>query len=106
MSGAFTHQVLVCCKDGEGRCGSKGGFELFMHFREVARRLSLMDRVLITQAGCTGQHATGPTVIIHPPGSWYHHVTRDDVEAILQAHVVGGRPLDRLINPEARLEAR
>jgi len=56
--------------------------------------------------GCTGQHATGPTVIVHPDGIWYQGVTLADVGEIIDQHLVGGKPVARLINPEMRVKSQ
>lgn len=102
MGRVFRKQILVCTTDGEGKCATKGGVELFQKFREEVKARNLAD-ILVTRVGCTGQHAVGPTVIIHPDGIWYKQVQPADVAQILDEHIVGGRPLERLINAEMRV---
>jgi (2Fe-2S) ferredoxin len=35
--------------------------------------------------------------VIYPEGVWYAKVTPADVEEIMDAHVVGGKPVERLL---------
>lgn len=88
----FRKHVLVCTKTGEGRCGDKGGFDVFM----ALRRANHDDAVLVTQCGCTGQHETGPTVIMYPEGVWYQGVRPEDADDILNERAAG------LVNPRVR----
>jgi (2Fe-2S) ferredoxin len=40
-------------------------------------------------------------MVIYPDGVWYHYETLADVDEILQRHVAGGRPVERLmLRPE------
>jgi (2Fe-2S) ferredoxin len=35
-------------------------------------------------------------VVVYPDAVWYGHVTEADVEEIVEKHLVGGEPVDRL----------
>jgi len=104
MPRVFRKQIFCCTTEGEGKCATKGGNEVLLKFREEVKARGLTD-ILVTKVGCTGQHATGPTVIIHPDGLWYQRVTPDDVPEIIEKHILGGQPVERLINPEMRVKA-
>lgn len=99
MGQEFRKHVLVCTKDAPNRCGQMGGMEIFRKFREEIAARGLQD-ILTTQLGCTGQHAVGPTVVIHPDGVWYKEVKPEDVGAIIDEHLVGGKVVERLVNSE------
>lgn len=104
MGKAFRKHILVCTRDGEGRCAQKGGFEIFQKFREEIKTRGLGD-LLTTQLGCTGQHAFGPTVVIHPDGVWYKEIKPEDVGEIIDKHLVGGEVVERLVNPERAVKS-
>lgn len=104
MGKIFRKHVLICTRDGEGRCGQKGGLEIFQKFREVIRERGLED-LLSTQVGCTGQHSTGPVVFVHPDGVWYKEVSLDDVAEIVDNHLVNGNVVERLVNPERAVKS-
>lgn len=103
MGKIFRKQIFVCTTEGEGKCATKGGVELFQKFREEVKARSL-SHVIVTRVGCTGQHAIGPTVIIHPDGIWYKQVQPADVAEIIEQHIQGGRPVERLVNEEMRVK--
>lgn len=103
MPRVFRKQVFVCTTEGEGKCATKGSLEVFQKFRDEVKARNLTD-IIVTRVGCTGQHATGPTVIVHPDGLWYQRVTLTDVAEIIEQHLVGGRPVARLINPEMQVK--
>ena len=102
MPRVLRKQVFCCTTDGEGRCATKGGKEVWQKFKDEVKARGLTD-VIVTQVGCTGQHAVGPTLIVHPDGIWYRQVTVDDVAEIIEQHLVGGKPVERLVNPEIKV---
>ena len=56
-----------------------------------AKELGL-EGVRINQSGCLDRCEFGPAMVIYPEGVWYSPKTRDEVDEILQAHLVeGGR---------------
>jgi (2Fe-2S) ferredoxin len=40
--------------------------------------------------------AEGPCIVIYPQAIWYTYRNQDDVEEIIQEHLVGGRIVERL----------
>jgi len=103
MPRVFRKQIFCCTSEGDGKCASKGGLDLLRKFREEVDARGLTD-ILVTKVGCTKQHATGPTVIVHPDGLWYQRVTPGDVVEIIEKHILGGQPVERLLNPEMRVK--
>jgi len=106
MAREFQRQIFVCTKENfDGCCAQKGALEVFQALRDAVRKAQMTD-VLVTGCGCTGQHSTGPTVIVHPDGIWYQQVKPEDVEEILREHLQGGKPVERLINPNIQVSRR
>lgn len=79
-------QIFVCATPGEGRCGAKGGGELFERFREVVVSLGISPSAVLRNA-CTRRHEDGPVVFVFPDDVWYTHVTPEDVREIVQRHL-------------------
>ncbi|MDP8972111.1 MAG: (2Fe-2S) ferredoxin domain-containing protein [Actinomycetota bacterium] len=79
-------QIFVCATPGEGRCGAKGGGELFERFREEVVSLGISPSAVLRNA-CTRRHEDGPVVFVFPDDVWYTHVTPEDVREIVQRHL-------------------
>ena len=79
-------QIFVCATPGEGRCGAKGGGELFERFREEVEQRGFSSSTVLRNA-CTRRHEEGPVVFIFPDDVWYTRVTTDDVPRIVERHL-------------------
>ncbi len=79
-------QIFVCATLGEGRCGEKGGGELFEAFREEVSRIGFSPSTVLRNA-CTRRHEEGPVVFIFPDDVWYTCVQTGDVPEIVERHL-------------------
>ena len=53
-------------------------------------------QVRINKAGCLDRCDQGPVMVIYPEAVWYTYVDKEDVEEIIQEHLVNGRIVERL----------
>jgi (2Fe-2S) ferredoxin len=58
--------------------------------------LSAPGKVRINKAGCLERCEEGPVVVIYPQGTWYTYVDNEDIDEIIDSHIVGGKVVDRL----------
>jgi (2Fe-2S) ferredoxin len=79
-----------------GCCASKGGAELRARFREELKARGLQAEIRANSAGCLDACEFGPSVVVYPDGVWYGAVTLDDVPEIVEQHLLGGVPVERL----------
>src|SRR6266545_2672459 len=101
----FRHHIFICTnrrnpQDPRGCCNPDGSEKLRAKFKEEVARRGLKKTVRANAAGCLDQCEHGPTVVIYPEGVWYGRVQVEDVAEILERHVLGGRPVERLVLPE------
>lgn len=89
--------VFVCTNDRpeshpKGSCIGRGGAEIWQQFRDLqGERMALHFKVVAT--GCLEPCLAGPTVVVYPDNVWYGGVTTEDVEKIVDEHLIGGRPV-------------
>ena len=50
-------------------------------------------------AGCLDRCEEGPCLVVYPEGIWYTFIDEEDVEEIIQSHLLEGRPVERLMLP-------
>ena len=94
--GQYEQHVFVCTS-GE-TCPEQGDTEKFVKIlRERAKQAGRTTDVRINKAGCFSQCGHGPMLVVYPEGTWYAAVTPDDAEEIIQRHVIGGQPVERLL---------
>ena len=53
--------------------------------------------VRINIAGCLGRCELGPTVVVYPDGVWYTYVDKEDLDEIIDEHLLNGRVVERLL---------
>ena len=52
---------------------------------------------MCTDCSSVGFCDIGPAVLVYPDGIWYAHVQPEDVTEIIDAHLLAGKPVERLI---------
>jgi (2Fe-2S) ferredoxin len=97
----FIRHVFVCqnerpCEDPRGCCKAKGSGDVLDKLKEAAHARGLKGKIRINKAGCLDQCSEGVSIVVYPEGVWYGHVTVADVEEIVEKHLVGGQPVERL----------
>jgi nitrite reductase/ring-hydroxylating ferredoxin subunit/(2Fe-2S) ferredoxin len=93
--GQYERHVFVCTS-GE-TCPTQGDVEKFVKIlRDGARAAGRQQDVRINKAGCFSQCGHGPMVVVYPEDVWYAGVQESDLKEILDSHIVGGAPVERL----------
>jgi (2Fe-2S) ferredoxin len=93
---------VFCCTnrraDGHprGSCAERGGEALRDYMKSKAKSLGLKN-VRINSAGCLDRCELGPTMVIYPEGVWYSISTREEIDEVLEKHLVEGGRVERLM---------
>ncbi len=97
----YRSHILVCGGTG---CTSNSSLAIIEQFEKLLAEKKLDKDVLTIKTGCFGLCAAGPIVIVYPEGAFYSLVKVEDVEEIIEEHIVKGRIVDRLLHKEERQE--
>ena len=90
-------RVLVCTGTG---CIANGSLKVIEKFKELGVNVSALtdyDKMTIVPTGCHGFCEQGVLVIIPEKHTAYVKVKEEDVEEIYNSHIVGGKPVERLL---------
>lgn len=94
--------LFFCCNRREGGdrpcCAAAGADQVRDHAKARLRELGLLGagEVRVNKAGCLDRCEEGPVLVIYPEGVWYTYVDAEDVDEIIDEHVLGGRIVERL----------
>jgi (2Fe-2S) ferredoxin len=97
----FQRHVFICTNRREpgnpkGCCAEKDSEAIRDAFKEKVARRGLKGVVRANQAGCLDACAFGPAIVVYPENVWYGGVKLEDVDEIVEEHLVNGRPVERL----------
>lgn len=97
----YERHVFFCCNQreaGETCCNDRGATELRAYAKDRVKALKLngKGRVRINSAGCLDRCDEGPVMVVYPEAVWYTYVDRDDIDEIIDEHLVNGRVVERL----------
>ena len=106
----FVRHIFICGDHRpddhpRGCCDRSATGDLHRAFKVSLARTSARATVRANKSGCLDQCEHGPTVVVYPDAVWYGHVTLQDVAEIVQSHILGGRPVERLQIPDSCLNA-
>ena len=94
-AGAFERHVFVCVAGKT--CPGQGAVELHRALKIKAVQRCGKVRVRINKSGCVAQCGFGPMIVVYPENVWYAGVTLDDLDELVEEHIVNGRPVERLL---------
>ena len=103
----FEKHIFVCENkrpDGHPRgcCSDKGSKEIRTLLKKRLAALGLKTKVRVNATGCLDACEYGVTVLVYPEQIWDGGVTLDDVEEIIQQHIIKGNPIKKLMIKDKR----
>ena len=94
--GQYERHVFVCTSGDS--CPVQGDVEKFVKtLRAGALAGGKKVEIRINKAGCFSQCGHGPMMVVYPENVWYAGVQESDLQEILDSHLIGGKPVERLI---------
>jgi (2Fe-2S) ferredoxin len=79
-------------------CSHDGDTEgIVKRLKQAVNAAGLRGQVRVNRAGCFNQCGHGPLVVVYPQDHWYAGFAPDDAADLVEAELVRGQPLTRLL---------
>lgn len=100
----FQKHLFICTNERapdnpKGCCFLRGSADLVDYAKGRVHEMGLKGKVRVNKAGCLDACAQGPSMVVYPDDVWYAPRTNEDIEEILQEHILNNRPVERLFIP-------
>lgn len=100
----YERHIFFCLNErdnGEASCGQHRARQAYERCKAQVKALGLAGpgQVRVNQAGCMNRCAAGPVAVVYPEAVWYTYVDENDIDEIVESHLLGGRVVERLLTP-------
>ncbi len=97
----YRYHVFFCVnrrEDGSACCADHDAQAMRDYAKQRVKALGLDGKggIRVNSAGCLDRCEEGPVIVVYPQGVWYTYVDREDVDEIIDEHLVKGRIVERL----------
>ncbi len=100
----YQRHIFFCLnerKNGEACCAQFNAQAAFDRCKSQVKASGLAGpgQVRVNKAGCLDRCAGGPIAVVYPEAVWYTYVDLQDIDEIVESHLVKGEVVSRLLTP-------
>ena len=98
----YKHHIFFCTnkrEDGSSCCQNHNAQAMRDYTKQRCKDLRIAGakgKVRVNTAGCLNRCEEGPVVVVYPEDVWYTYVDEEDIDEIIEQHLVNGRVVKRL----------
>ena len=97
----YKHHIFFCTnkrEDGSACCQNFDAQGMRDYAKKRSKELGIAGKgnVRVNTAGCLDRCEQGPVVVVYPDDVWYTYVDQEDIDEIIDEHLVHGRIVKRL----------
>ncbi len=96
----YKHHMFFCTNIREDGvcCQDHNAADMRDYAKRKTKELGIAGQggVRVNKAGCLDRCSEGPCIVIYPDAVWYAYETQEDVDEIIDEHLVNGRVVERL----------
>lgn len=103
----YSKHIFICTNERapdhpRGSCKNCGSEGLRAQFKQALKERRLHGTMRANSAGCLDACEYGAAMVVYPDNVWYGGVTLGDIDEIIESHLIGGQPVQRLRIPNKR----
>ncbi len=103
----YNKHIFICENkrpEGHARgcCIEKGSAEIRELFKKRLKELGLNSEIRANASGCLDACEFGVSIVVYPDQIWYGAVKQDDVNEIIESHLIKNIPVERLMINDKR----